>query len=103
MGSNRPRSTGCPLLAGHLPYLEDIPCSNPMKFFTIIYVNIWQATFFLLLVVLLFNSLTDFATKVGLIEGALKGPQLYAFGMASTCLAFMNMFSNKFFGFTLMH
>lgn len=73
-----------------------------MELFEIIYKNILEGLFFFLVIIILFNSLTDFAHKINITAQTLELQQIRYFGFLSCFLAILNLLSNKFFGFTLV-
>lgn len=74
-----------------------------MKGILAVYQHFWEFIIVILVVTVLFNTLTDFATKVGWVTGALSRTQLQYFGTVSSLLTLMNLVSHEFFGFTLVH
>lgn len=73
-----------------------------MKLIHIIYLNVLEGIFFFLLITFLFNSLTDFSYKLGIVGEILDLQQIQYFGFLSCFLAMLNILSNKFFGFSLV-
>lgn len=64
--------------------------------------SIGEGLLFLFITIILFNSLTDFATKFNLISGTLTMTQLQYFGVVSSLFAALNVLSKKFFGFEII-
>ena len=58
----------------------------------------WEGIAFLLLVIILFNTLTDFVIKVGLISHTITVSQIQGFGAMATFIALANVLSREFFG-----
>ena len=73
-----------------------------MRLIDVIFRNVLEGLLFFLVIILLFNSLTDFSYKLGLIAETLDLQQIQYFGFLSCFLAILNILSNKFFGFTLV-
>lgn len=57
--------------------------------------------YFLLVIILIFNVLTDFFQKIGLLGNILTITELQYYGMISFLLAINNLISKKFFGLEL--
>lgn len=74
-----------------------------MKLVELALKNIAEGAVFFLVVVVLFNTLSDFALKLGGITSPLNMPQIQYFGTISAALGVLNMASRKFFGFTFVH
>lgn len=70
-----------------------------MKGMRVAYLHLWEGMVVILLVVVIFNTLTDFATKVGWVTSALSKTQVQYFGTVSSLLTLMNLVSHEFFGF----
>ncbi len=60
--------------------------------------HVWEGIAFLLLVIILFNTVTDFAVKLGLIAPMMTAAQIQGFGVMAAGLALVNVLSRKFFG-----
>ena len=73
-----------------------------MRLIDVIFRNVLEGVLFFLVIILLFNSLTDFSYKLGLIAETLDLQQIQYFGFLSCFLAILNILSNKFFEFTLV-
>lgn len=73
-----------------------------MELFEIAYKNILEGLLFFIVIIILFNSLTDFAYKIGIVTQTLEIQQIQYFGFLSCFLAILNLLSNKFFGFSLV-
>jgi len=73
-----------------------------MKIGSVITKDVLEGTLFLLTTVFLFNSLTDFSFKVGILTQTLQMQDIQHFGYLSTSLAALNAVSHKFFGFTIV-
>ncbi len=73
------------------------------KIIELVLKNIAEGGVFLLFVIVLFNTLSDFALKLGGITNPLNPPQIQYFGTVSAALGLLNMVSHKFFGFKLVN
>lgn len=73
-----------------------------MTYATITSKYLFEGTLFLTVIVILFNSLTDFAEKLGVLYVPLTIEQIQYFGFLSIFLAILNLMSHKFFGFSLV-
>jgi len=67
-----------------------------------IYKKILEGLLFVLVIIILFNTLTDFSLKIGIIK-TLNTQQIQYFGFLSSLLATLNILSKKFFGFRFMN
>jgi len=67
------------------------------------YEGITEMMVFALVVIVLFNTLTDFAAKMGIITNVFDVIQTQYFGLLSAVIALYNAISKKFFGLTLFH
>lgn len=72
-----------------------------MNIFETFYKNILEGLFFLIVIIILFNSFTDFAYKLGMVTETLELQQIQYFGFLASFLAILNILSNKFFGIAL--
>lgn len=63
--------------------------------------NILEGVFFILVVIILFNTITDFALKIGITSRQLTTQDIQNFGFLSYFLGVLNFLSGKFFGFSL--
>lgn len=70
-----------------------------MNLYSIVFRNLSEGLSYALVVVILFNNITDFATKTGFITSVLTVMQLRYFGIAASLLGLFNALSHKFFGF----
>ena len=73
-----------------------------MEIFEILYKNMLEGLLFFFIIIILFNSLTDFAYKIGIITQTLELQQIQYFGFLSCFLAILNILSDKFFGFSFV-
>lgn len=72
-----------------------------MNIFETFYKNILEGLFFLIVIIILFNSFTDFAYKLGMVAETLELQQIQYFGFLASFLAILNILSDKFFGIAL--
>ncbi|MEK6867438.1 MAG: hypothetical protein AABX98_01310 [Nanoarchaeota archaeon] len=63
---------------------------------------LFEGVLFLLIIVLLFNSFTDFAEKLGILSIPLNIEQVHYFGFLAIFIAILNLMSDKFFGFSFV-
>jgi hypothetical protein len=72
-----------------------------MRILELLLKNMAEGAAFLLIVIVLFNTLSDFALKLGGITLPLSVPQIQYFGTISAALGLVNVVSHNFFGIRL--
>jgi hypothetical protein len=102
MGRTGSRDAPDCLSCSHLSHFETVQDTVAMKQTRIVFRNVFEGAVFLLTVIFLFNTFTDFATTIEFVEQPLPLMHIQYFGFAAAFTAALNWWTDKFLGLELV-